>query len=65
MTDTIKAELQELVESAWRDANGDAVSAIRLVRQRTELGLREAARLVADVKHLDFVDHTQNGVKSK
>ena len=55
----LKDQQVELVERAWRDANGDALTAVKLVRERRpELGLRGAARLVADIKHIDFVDRT-------
>jgi hypothetical protein len=48
--------LRELAERAWRDAHGDALTAVKLLRDwRPDLGLREAARVIQEHKPANAV----------
>ena len=58
----LSPDLQDLVETAWNDANGDALTTVNLVRERTGHGLIAAARLVNEAKGTKLAV-TNDGVK--
>ena len=43
--------LNELALQAWKDAMGDALTAVKLLRDRTDLGLREAGKYIERTAH--------------
>jgi hypothetical protein len=44
-------KLNELALNAWKDAMGDALTAVKLLRDRTDLGLREALTYIQKTAH--------------
>jgi hypothetical protein len=44
-------KLNELALNAWKDAMGDASTAVKLLRDRTDLGLREALTYIQKTAH--------------
>jgi hypothetical protein len=57
---------RDFVERAWHDARGDALTAVKLVRdRRPELGLREAAYLVSAFKPVVLTEvHDEESFKA-
>jgi hypothetical protein len=47
----MSSDRNELALCAWKDAMGDAMTAIKLLRGRTDLSLREAAELIQQTAH--------------
>ena len=39
---------EQLAQQAWKDAMGDALTAIKLLRDSTDLSLREALKLIQE-----------------
>jgi hypothetical protein len=44
-------KLKELALQAWKEGMGDALTAVKLLRDRTDLGLREAAEQIQKTAH--------------
>jgi hypothetical protein len=44
-------EINELALQAWKDSMGDALTAVKLLRDRTDLGLCEAGKYIERTAH--------------
>jgi hypothetical protein len=49
-----KRTLHDLVETTWRDANGDSLATVQILQDRYGFSLIQAVRAVCTVKHIQL-----------